>query len=154
MEVVVVKCYEIACCSWVWLVPFDLLNSMVYVFLSRDNVSVINDTWYIMNLMRNELKLNLWDITVDEVVKKRRKWHRVWCWEPLWFCPLRCLWAWVWLFWRMSHTHPFNGPLSGTTRVGQYRKGKNQSGFYWSKRQWVAVASAGPYASLQLAPDR
>jgi len=30
----------------------------------------------------------------------------------------------------------------------------NQSGFYWSKRQWVAVASAGPYASLHLAPDR
>jgi len=31
---------------------------------------------------------------------------------------------------------------------------KNQSGLYWSKRQWVAVASAGPYASLHLAPDR
>jgi len=30
----------------------------------------------------------------------------------------------------------------------------NQSGFYWSKRQWVAVASAGPYASLHLAPGR
>ena len=30
----------------------------------------------------------------------------------------------------------------------------NQSGFYWSKRQWVAVASAGLYASLHLAPDR
>ena len=30
----------------------------------------------------------------------------------------------------------------------------NQTGFYWSKRQWVAVASAGPYASLHLAPDR
>jgi len=30
----------------------------------------------------------------------------------------------------------------------------NQSGFYWSKRQWVAVASAGPYASLHLTPDR
>jgi len=28
------------------------------------------------------------------------------------------------------------------------------TGFYWSKRQWVAVASAGPYASLHLAPDR
>ena len=27
----------------------------------------------------------------------------------------------------------------------------NQSGFYWSKRQWVAVASAGLYASLHLA---
>jgi len=28
-------------------------------------------------------------------------------------------------------TNPFNGPLSGTTRVGQYWK--NQSGFYWIK---------------------
>ena len=28
------------------------------------------------------------------------------------------------------------------------------SGFYWSKRQWMAVASAGPYASLHPAPDR
>jgi len=27
---------------------------------------------------------------------------------------------------------------------------QNQSGFYWSKRQWVAVASAGPYAKLHL----
>jgi len=25
---------------------------------------------------------------------------------------------------------------------------------YWSKRQWVAVASAGPYTNLHLAPDR
>jgi len=33
-----------------------------------------------------------------------------------------------------THTHLFNGPFSGTTRVGQY----------WSKRQWVVVASAGP----------
>ena len=31
---------------------------------------------------------------------------------------------------------------------------QNQSGFYWSKRQWVAVASAGPYASQHLTPDR
>ena len=53
-----------------------------------------------------------------------------------------------------THTHPFNGPFSGTTRVSRYQKGKNQSGFYWSKRQWVAAASAGPYASLHLAPDR
>ena len=29
-----------------------------------------------------------------------------------------------------------------------------QSGFYWSKRQWVAVASTGPYASMHLALDR
>ena len=53
-----------------------------------------------------------------------------------------------------THTHTFNGPLSGTTRVSRYQKGKNQSGFYWSKRQWVAVASAGLCASLHLAPDR
>ena len=30
----------------------------------------------------------------------------------------------------------------------------NQSVFYWSNRQWVAVESAGPYASLHVAPDR
>ena len=29
---------------------------------------------------------------------------------------------------------------------------QNQSGFYRSKRQWMAVASAGPYASLHLTP--
>jgi len=51
----------------------------------------------------------------------------------------------------MTHTHPLNGPFSGTTQVSQYQKSKNQSGIYWSKRQWVAVASAGPYASLHLA---
>jgi len=50
--------------------------------------------------------------------------------------------------------HTFNGPFSGTTRVNQYQKGKNQSGFYWSKRQWVALVSAGPHASPHLAPDR
>ena len=34
-----------------------------------------------------------------------------------------------------THTHPFNGPLSRTTWVSHYQQGKNQSGFYWSKRQ-------------------
>ena len=34
------------------------------------------------------------------------------------------------------------------------RESYNQSGFYCSKRQWVALASAGPYASLHLAPYR
>jgi len=46
--------------------------------------------------------------------------------------------------------HTLNGPLSGTTPVSRL----NQSGFYWSKRQWVAVASTGPHASLHLTPDR
>jgi len=53
-----------------------------------------------------------------------------------------------------THTHPFNGPLYWTTQVSRYQKSKTKSGFYWSKRQWVAVASAGPYASLHLASDR
>ena len=28
-----------------------------------------------------------------------------------------------------THTHPFNGPLSGTTRVSQYQKGKTKLDF-------------------------
>jgi len=48
-----------------------------------------------------------------------------------------------------QYTHTFNGPFSGTTRVSQCQK-VNQSGFYWSKRQWVAVASAGPYAVVKV----
>jgi len=60
------------------------------------------------------------------------------------------------------HTHTrtrareraFNGLFSGTTQVSRYQKGKNQSGLYWSKRQRVAAAAAGQYASLHLAPDR
>jgi len=53
-----------------------------------------------------------------------------------------------------THTHtrltalfPGLPGWAGTRKV-------NESGFYWSERQWVAVASAGPYASLHLAPDR
>jgi len=41
--------------------------------------------------------------------------------------------------------------LSGITWVSRYQK---QSGFYWSKRQSVAVGSAGPYANLHLTSDR
>jgi len=44
-----------------------------------------------------------------------------------------------------THTH-----CVGITLVNQHQ---NQSGFYWNKRQWVAMASAGPYANLHLAPD-
>ena len=53
-----------------------------------------------------------------------------------------------------SNTHPFNGPFSGTTRVSRYQKGKTNLDFTEAKRQSVAVASAGPYATLHLAPDR
>jgi len=29
----------------------------------------------------------------------------------------------------ITHTHPFNGPFSGTTRVSQYQKGKTNLDF-------------------------
>ena len=50
-----------------------------------------------------------------------------------------------------THTHPFIGPLSGTTQVSRCQTGKTNLGFTGAR---VAVASAGPYASLHLAPDR
>jgi len=59
---------------------------------------------------------------------------------------------------KQEHQHPFNGLLSGTTRVSRYQKGKTSKvkpiWIYWSKRQWAALAAAGPYANLHLAPDR
>ena len=51
-----------------------------------------------------------------------------------------------------THTH-LTALFPGLPGWAGTRKVK-QSGFYWSKRQWVAVASAGPYASLHLAPER
>jgi len=54
-------------------------------------------------------------------------------------------------------THPQHTRLMalcpGLPRWAGTRK-VNQSGFYWSKRQWESVASAGTYASLHLAADR
>ena len=53
-----------------------------------------------------------------------------------------------------THTHTHLTALCpGLPRWAGTRK-VNQSGFYWSKRQRVAVASATPYASLHLTPDR
>ena len=46
------------------------------------------------------------------------------------------------------NTHQFNGPLSRTNRVSRYQKGKINLDFT------EAVASAGPYVSLHLAPYR
>jgi len=50
-------------------------------------------------------------------------------------------------------THAFNGPLSGTTWVSQYQKGKTDLDFTEARdSEWQA--SAEPYASLHVAPDR
>jgi len=61
---------------------------------------------------------------------------------------------------RETHTHTHTTVLwpswilSGTTRVSHHQKGKTRKvkpiWIYWSKRQWVAMASAGPYANLHL----
>jgi len=53
------------------------------------------------------------------------------------------------LNWR-CRLHPFNGPLSRTTQVSLYQKGKP----VWILLKQVAVASGGPYASMHLASDR
>jgi len=59
-----------------------------------------------------------------------------------------------------THTHPHTHTtvlqpswiLSGTTWVSWHQKVK-PIWIYWSKRLWVAVASAGPYANLHLDSD-
>jgi len=48
---------------------------------------------------------------------------------------------------------PFYGPLYGLRyQTGKTRKVKPIC-IYWSKRQWVILASAGPYANMHLVPD-
>jgi len=49
--------------------------------------------------------------------------------------------------------HLFNSSLSVITQLSRYQKGKTNLD-YLSKRQWVAVASAGPYTNLHLTPKR
>jgi len=35
----------------------------------------------------------------------------------------------LWITWKNTHTHPFNGPFSWTTQVSQYQKGKTNLDF-------------------------
>ena len=54
-----------------------------------------------------------------------------------------------------THTHTrLTALLSGTTQVSRYQKGKTNLDFTEPREKRVAVASAGLYASLHLAPDR
>ena len=51
-----------------------------------------------------------------------------------------------------THTHPYNGPLSGTTRVGRYQKGKTNLDFTEardSERQWHQLGHMQVCTSLQ-----
>jgi len=52
----------------------------------------------------------------------------------------------------MTHTHPFNGPLSGTIRVGRYQKGKTNLDFTEardSEWQWHQLGYMQVCTSLQ-----
>jgi len=51
-----------------------------------------------------------------------------------------------------THTHPFNGPLSGTTQVSRYQKGKTNLDFTEardSERQWHQLGHMQVCTSLQ-----
>ena len=51
-----------------------------------------------------------------------------------------------------THTHPFNGPLSGSTRVSQYQKGKTDLDFTGardSEWQWHQLGDMQVCISLQ-----
>jgi len=55
-------------------------------------------------------------------------------------------------FCRPHHTHPFNGPLSGTTRVSRYQKGKTNLDFPEagdSEWQWHQLGHMQVCTSLQ-----
>ena len=58
--------------------------------------------------------------------------------------------------WRQpqTHTHSFNGPLSGTTQVSQYQKGKTNLDFTEARDSGWHWHQLGHNASLHLAPDR
>ena len=52
-----------------------------------------------------------------------------------------------------THTHPFNGPFSGTTRVSRYQKGKTNLDFTEardSEWQWHQLGLVQVCTSLQI----
>jgi len=61
--------------------------------------------------------------------------------------------AWLFLAYN-THTHPFNGPFSGTTQVSRYQKGRTNLDFSEardSEWQWHHLGHMQVFTSLQ--PD-
>jgi len=59
---------------------------------------------------------------------------------------------WLFTFALQRHTHPFNGPLSGTTQVSRYQKGKTNLDFTEardSEWQWHQLGHIQVCTSLQ-----
>ena len=55
-------------------------------------------------------------------------------------------------FFSITHTHPFNGPMSGTTRVSRYQEGKTNLDFTGardSEWQWHQLGHMQVCTSLQ-----
>jgi len=66
--------------------------------------------------------------------------------------PQKCSLAWVDPGPHLIHTHTFNGPLSGTTQVSRYQKGKNNLDFTearGSEWQWHQLGGMQVCTSLQ-----
>jgi len=74
-------------------------------------------------------------------------------WRCINFC--LCVYASALLFWStctVIHTHPFNGPLSGTTRVRRQQKGKTNLDFTEARDsmwQWHQLGHMQVCTSLQ-----
>ena len=134
------------------------------VFISWKQSSV---SWWVGNLLSEtwrliaEIIMRWWcstqPVTVFSIssVRLRTTVPQVSCSTAMTTDPIEHTCSLEWLN-RLIHTHThtrLTALFPGLPRWAGTRK-VNQSGFYWSKRQRVAVASAGPYASLHLAPDR
>ena len=83
-------------------------------------------------------------------------------------CSVQCVCSLCLALLPCTHTHPFNGPLSGTTRVTQYQKGKTNLDFSEardSERQCISwaickfasrsrqITTPAPYHSVFYRPD-
>jgi len=52
--------------------------------------------------------------------------------------------------WQVTHTRPFNGPLSGTTQVSRYQKGKTNLDFTEARdSEWHQLGHMKVCTSLQ-----
>ena len=68
-----------------------------------------------------------------------------------------CSFVFLWNYSGVPHTHthaPFNGPLSGTTRVSRYQKGKTNLDFTEARDSEWQWHQLGCMQSLHLALDR
>ena len=73
-------------------------------------------------------------------------------WAETWHLPISINKCYAMHIGTHTHTHPFNGPLSGTTRVSQYQKGKTNLDFSEardSEWQWNPLGHIQVCTSLQ-----